>query len=378
MLEKRYSFYGVFMKFLLLSLVISLSAFAGNRKPNASVPQETLNRLKALYPDQSEAYLYERINNAKTAFEKWRAFPPYFYDLTARAISVLGNDFKSRSGLCAGDPHLENFGYIYMGKPAFSLNDLDDVAPCSLNADALRLFVGHRLVSPVKADEWIAEYKAGLAGQNASGPSYIEEIQKESKKGKEQMPKKYRKLLEAGACSGDFVAVSKSETELVSSFLITEGRSLKFICSRTKNSGGSAGNKRFVIFSSATDGVEAFELKPLATPAPIAPKVLSIPERGRLFQQAVAVYLGANFSSAYYPVVMGNKIYQRRPLWDGNVGVTEKNLNSKEVKEVSLYQARILGKHHRLTNSSPFPYSPEVWERMAREIEKKWRQDFAE
>lgn len=366
------------MKFLLLSFIVSLSAYASDRKPNASVPQETINRLKILYPDQTESYLYERISNAKTGFEKWRAFPPYFYDLVTRSTTVLGNDFKSRPGLCAGDPHLENFGYLYLGKPTFSLNDLDDVALCSLNADALRLFVGHRLVTSVKADEWINEYKKGLSGKNASEPSYIEKIQKESKKDQDQMPKKYRKLLEAGSCSGEFVAVSGNEAELVSSFLKSEGRSLKLLCSRTKDSGGSAGHKRFIVFSQTSNGIEAIELKPLATPAPLVPKALSISERGKLFQEAVSVYLGSDFSTAYYPVTMGRKIYQRRPLLKGNVGVTESDLSSKDLKEVALYQAYILGKLHRQTNSAAFTYSSDNWDKMAREIEKKWRQDFAE
>lgn len=365
------------MKFLLLSLFISVSAF-GERKPNAAVPQETVQRLKTLYPEQTESFIFERIQNAKTTFEKWRAFPPYFYELLTRSSQILGNTFLTRPGLCAGDPHLENFGYVYMGRPFFSLNDLDDVAACSLNADALRLFIGHRLVSPLKASEWIAEYKAGLSGMNTPAPAYLEKIEKESAKKKTEMTKKYKKLLEANICTGEFAPATKEEVDQVTNFLKAEGKSLKLLCTRTKDTGGSAGNKRFVIFYPISNGFEVIELKPLATPAPMAPKVISVLERQVQYQQAVSIFLGANFFSAYYPVTMGRKIYQRRPLWGGNVGVTESDLSSRDVREVALYQARTLGRYHRITNNNPFPFTPEAWDKLALEIEKKWRQEFAE
>ncbi len=361
------------MKFLLLSLVISSSAFA-DRKPNAAVPQETINRLKTLYPEQTENFLIERIHNAKSTFEKWRAFPPYFYELVSRS----GADLKSRQGLCAGDPHLENFGFVYMGKPFFSLNDLDDVATCPLDVDALRLYIGHKLVAPIKASEWISEYKAGLSGLNAPAPAYLDKIQNESAKKKTEMTKKYKKLLEAKACSGDFAGASKEEVAQISDFLKSEGKTLTLLCTRTKDTGGSAGNKRFVIFYPISDGHEVIELKPLANPAPVMTRAVGIPERASQYQQAVSVFLGANFQSAYYSVNIGRKIYQRRPLWGGNVGVVEADLASNDLRDVALYQARTLGKYHRITSNGAFTYSAEAWDKIASDIEKKWRQEFAE
>lgn len=156
------------MKFLLFTLLLSSNLYA-ERKPNAAVPNETIQRLKSLYPEQNENFIYERVQNTKSAFEKWRSFPPYFYNLVSRSGNILGTHFNERRGLCAGDAHFENFGFLYMGKPFFSLNDLDDVSACALDADALRLFVGHRLLFPVKASEWVAEYKAGLSNMNTPG-----------------------------------------------------------------------------------------------------------------------------------------------------------------------------------------------------------------
>lgn len=368
---------GRVMKILLFILVISTAAFA-ERKPSATVPQETINRLKGLYPDQSEGFIIERIQNTKSAFEKWRAFPPYFYELVYRSRGFLGGAFDTRQGLCAGDPHIENFGYVFLGKPFFSLNDLDDVSPCSLNTDAMRLFIGHRLITPVKAAEWLVEYKAGLSGLNTPAPESLEKLEKESAKKKTELSKKYRKLVESMSCSGEFAPATKEETQVIVDYLKTEGKELKLLCTRTKDTGGSAGNKRFVIFYPISSGIDAFELKPLATPAPVAPRILPLNEREHIYRMAVGTYLGANFANTYYPVVLGRQIFQRRPLWGGNVGITEADLTAGDLKEVALYQARTLGKYHRITTKLSFMYSNEEWEKFAVELEKKWRQEFAE
>jgi hypothetical protein len=364
------------MNYILILFLIS-SAFAG-RKPSATIPHETLQRLKTLYPDQSEAFILERIQNADSAFQKWRSFPPYYYELLSRSTDILGGSFMNRKGMCAGDPHLENFGFLYLGRAFFYLNDLDDASGCSLNADALRLFIGTRLVTNLSAAEWVEQYKDGMGGIVTAYPNYLKNLEKDSLKKKTDMPKKYRKLFDTKTCNGDFADVTKAEMEMLKTYLKTENKEVKMACTRAKDSGGSAGLRRFIVFYNTASGTEAIELKPLVTPAPMAPKILSPFEREMLYKQAVAIFFGVTFNAAYFPVTLAGKSFMRRPLWGGNQGVSESGMSSTDLKEVALFEARTLGGYHRITNTTPFDVSPDAWDRIAKGIEKKWRAEFAE
>lgn len=364
------------MKFLLFLLIIS-NSYAAERRPNANVPHETLERLKKLYPQEPESFILERLHKAPTAFDKWRAFPAYYYDLLGRLSGVLGNDFFTRQGLCAGDPHLENFGFLFLGKTVFTINDLDDVSPCPLNADAMRLFVGHRLLGKLPALEFLNEYKAGLAELSKVFPDALKDLEKESLKGKTGLAKKYMKLLK-GKCDGDFSEPTTDEIKLVQDWGNSEGRKVIKVCTRTKGKGGSAGLKRFISFHEVIGGIEAIELKPLVTPAPFVGRQVSPADRLKMFQEGVRIFLGEGFQVAYYPVNLKGQLYERRPLWAGNVGLDEKDLSSSDLKDVMLFEARVLGGRHRLTNASPFPFSPESWDKAATILEKQWRAEFAE
>src|SRR3989338_1838749 len=129
------------MKVFLSFLILLSSACATERKVSSIIPTETVKRLKKLYPAQTEAFILERLHNATSAFAKWRSFPPYYYELITRLKKSRASKMISRPGLCAGDPHLENFGFIYSDQPLFTLNDLDDVSLCSLDADIIRLLI---------------------------------------------------------------------------------------------------------------------------------------------------------------------------------------------------------------------------------------------
>lgn len=361
------------MKLILTALFMVASAQA-DRINIGSYPSSTLERLKKLYPDQSEAFIQKRLDNAKTPFEKWRSFPPYYFELLTRLNHSQVKKINNRRGLCAGDPHLENFGFIYAPKPYFTLNDLDDVSECSLDADILRLLVGYRLLGASSVTSFILSYLEGLKGSNTPYPQLLVDLEQDSLIKRTQLPKKYKKLAEASGCDGEFLPVTDEEEKALQDFATTENKIYTKACAHLKDSGGSAGNKRFVVFHKAG----AFELKPLAQPAPLYQEVTPILVRQEIFTNAVGTFFSESLKTEYYPVTFKNLSYQRRPIWAGNRGINQDELTPKDLNEIMLYEAQTLGKMHRITNPSPVLMDLKEFERTIETIERKWRSEFAE
>ncbi len=354
------------------NLIILLVLFS--QLTAATVPPETLARLKKLYPHQSENFLQQRIQSAKNPFDLWRAFPPYFYNLVNRMEFL---PMRVRNGLCAGDPHLENFGFIYDGRANFTLNDLDDAGPCSLNADAMRLFLGLRLVSPITAEDFLAEYKSGLEGHvSVRLPAYVERLRVESVSKKDQLGKKYKKALETKTCSGDFSPLGPEDERLLKDFVSSEGKRFELICARWKTSGGSAGSKRYVFFHIENSVPRVFELKQLMRPAPLFDAPINVEERAEIFLEGVRTFLGAGAQSEYRPVLVEGILFQRRPVYGGNVGLELPDMSPQDLSEASLFEARVLGSFHSRTSRERFTVSSRDWEVVASTILEAWKIDF--
>jgi uncharacterized protein (DUF2252 family) len=399
MTDKKY------MKILSISLLllIALPSFA----QEGNIPEETLKRLKVLYPDQSEDFLKQRIQNASGLFSKWRSFPPYFYQLVKR--SEQAKLFQDRIGLCAGDPHLENFGFLPLpnGRSVFTLNDLDDATECSLDLDLMRLYLAHKILKKdLSQESFLKKYQDGLAGKSCSVPEFIKKLEAKSvKKGKE-VPTKYQKMLDDKKCSGEFAPLTENDKKLLDSFEYVRARDEELLilkkhpvpefnqlaqqisnqilhaCSRTKDSGGSAGEKRFILLmKSASDKVEAIELKPLVKGAPDFNQNISIEKREATYQRSVDTFLGAELKQDYFPVRLGNRSYQRRPLWAGQEAVKKddiESLSSPQQLEVMNFETCRLGELHRLSHEGPFQISPSNWEKAAAALLNQFQADFAE
>lgn len=345
-----------------------------------AMPQESLDRLKRIYPAQDEAFILKRLKNADSAFQKWRSFPPYYYDLIARLSDDSKEFLEQRKGQCAGDAHLENFGYLFLKESVFTINDLDDASECSMNADAMRLFVGFRLISDITAKQFLDAYMSGINGNNSKPvPEYVNSLYEESQKEKRELHKKNKKMIQDKSCIEDYSKLSGHETKFLSEFV--EEKDGRFIwgCTRTKESGGSAGIKRYIVFFQQ-DGheVEGIELKPLINPSPHFNKKISSEERALMFVKGVEYFMGSGFKEYYYPVVLNEVLYQRKPLWKGNVAVSEKDLSKDDLKAVMLYEAHRLGTYHSKSPRSQVRVFSGEWEKVAQEVEAKWRKEFAE
>jgi hypothetical protein len=70
----------------------------------------------------------------------------YYADLSSHLTSASKMSASSPRGICLGDPHPENFGFLAFTSGAqYVFNDLDDAGECPIAWDALRYFTALRL-----------------------------------------------------------------------------------------------------------------------------------------------------------------------------------------------------------------------------------------
>lgn len=373
------------MKFLVLGLLVTLAACSSHpeRSPNSlQIQPETLARLKKLYPDQSENFIIERFKNADSPLMKWRSFPPYYYELYDRLNTQFkSKKFSSIKGLCAGDAHLENFGFLYLpekNSTLFGLNDLDDVSACHLLSDTLRLLVGQKIIDPsVSVTEWHQAYIDGLKGAKRSLPESLKKLEKKSLKNGVELSKKNKKLFEEKKCEGEYSPLTVKEKQTLDSYLQGLGHKYVFACMRTKDSGGSAGLSRFVF--QAVDGrgqLQTLELKPLSRPAPFYNQ--AAPTRLSFLQSGIEKFWGLEYRTHYFAVLLNGVPYLRRPLWNGNEGVALDDLDSLGVREVGLYEAYTLGTLHAKSRTNLSSLKSDELEKMSSLIETRWREEMSE
>lgn len=315
------------MGYVFFLMLFSFQVFA--------VSGETLARLRKLYPDQDESFLLKRLSRSHTTFERLRDFPPYYYDLVDRVVKL-----PVRRGFCAGDAHYENFGFLYGRIPFFGLNDLDDSAPCNVNTDTLRLLVAHRLLfSDLNSSLWVENYEKGLRGEEKSLPPELARLRDQSLAQGRSLSNKYQKSWDSRSCREDLVSASEEDTAFLRQY--SSGGTLVFACTRTKDTGGSAGLRRIIGFFLSPD-LEVREFKPLKTPAPLYDQTLSISGRSAIFRDALRIFFRDIPDVSLQLTSRGP--YQKRLLIAGNVSVEIKNGLSREI---AYHEAFTLGKLHR-------------------------------
>jgi Uncharacterized protein conserved in bacteria (DUF2252) len=348
--------------FLLMGFSFGISA-----KSNDGI----LPILVRLYPDQTLETIKQRVALADSPQEKWRSFPPYYFDLVSRLRIALGPEFSARQGFCAGDAHIDNFGFLFSQQSIFTLNDLDDSAPCALNADLMRLFISHRLLKNFDEKAWLGEYQKGLDKEEIKRPNYLEHLEKKSTTGARGLPAKFAKLLNQRSCQGEYGDLTSLEFLNLKNILSAEGKELTFGCSRTKLTGGSAGARRFIALTTS----EAIEYKPLLNPAPLSLQI-SQNQRIQYFNTSVMNFLGEGFAPFYRSILIDGKLYQRRPLWAGNVGVDFTDISDKDLEEVFFHEAKVLGRLHRLSNSARLNIDPSTWIKISDLLMNQFQKEF--
>lgn len=354
------------MKILLLSFLFSFPVFG-------VVPDSTIDRLQKIYPDRTRQSLIEVIQNTKTTFELWRSFPAYFYEMIERKFS---KQISLKNGFCTGDAHSENFGFLFSvesGKTLFTINDLDDSAPCKLEADLLRLLAGNLFLTD-QTSEQVKYYLKGLSGEE---PNFevIKDLQLESVQKGQQLSKKFKKLYESN-CSGDFSEVSEFEINFLKSYFEKTKRKFIKACSRIKESGGSAGLKRYVVFHEKSNGVFVVELKPIVTPAPLFGTSLSKEQRASIYQTAVEFFLGEGYLNSYHTLILNNELFLERPLVAGNIDIELKEFSGEKLKRLLELELHVLGLFHRKSKPSAESIDSAKLIQLAQEMNQLFKKEF--
>ena len=229
-------------------------------------------------------------------------------------------------------------------------------------------------------------YQNGLTKKTCEMPEVFHKLREASLKKGRAAGKKFKEMAETKSCKGDMAPLSDSEKKALSAWMENDPffkqNQLLHVCSRTKTSGGSAGEKRFIMIANhEKNGLQVVELKPLVNPAPDIASPLSRSDRQAAFVKSVQLFLGKDFESDYYPVVLENKLYQRRPLWSGVQSLEEqdfKSLPDQDKARVILFQACELGSFHGRIKPQAFNFDAVAWDKLARQLEDQFRKEFGE
>ncbi len=254
-------------------------------------------------------------------------------------------------GICFGDAHLENFGFVvFSDGPKFVYNDFDDSGYCPVGLDVLRYLTSLRLYEKKSSDfpdKVIKEYVEVLSGRRL--PRKLDSsISFEPEK---KRSKNIRNLIDGQkfAVSDEFAFVSASTTKKIKEVFATDVNLKKFkindIVSTKKEGGGSAGLEKYLIYVVGTGDTnnEILEFKPVITPGTAAGNWKSMLENRVEF--LIKEFWENSVPLNFYSVKMENTNYILRSRTKGSVDLG--SLNSDE--RLNLYKAQvgIIAKQHK-------------------------------
>lgn len=295
-----------------------------------------------------------KLNSATDSFLFYRSFVDYFYLLVKKNESQLSTTtLKSTEGVCVGDAHAENFGFVIDNhlRSIFTHNDLDDSGICPLVYDYLRMGVSYYLYdkdAPLK--EAFSSYLSGLKRESVQMPKAIEKMQSKS------MEKTI--FISSKKVDGDkfirkdgFSDVTQSEfnaiKNLVERALVSYNLSVVDVVATQKISGGSAGLARFEVLAKYKNDLIQLELKELSRPS-IYP-VSSKGSMGASDRISLALnYIHGQDYSHFYKVLpfLGKDFLLRPNKFPNFVGVELAKNSLKENREIIQFEFYILGLIH--------------------------------
>ncbi|MBS1963280.1 MAG: hypothetical protein JST04_13780 [Bdellovibrionales bacterium] len=163
---------------------------AGCTAPNEADPDLIRTIVRTSVPPLTCPSLRTKLSipaDAEADFQFFRTVVPWYWDFLRRdaacaanknqgvlrtELHALANDFP---GLCAGDPHPENFALQFNPPPAaptFGVNDPDDAGQsCPVVADLFRFVVGTKLARPdANTKALVDRYVAAVTAPSTGAP----------------------------------------------------------------------------------------------------------------------------------------------------------------------------------------------------------------
>ena len=271
-------------------------------------------------------------------------------------VSAYYKDLKKTKGagpvgVCFGDAHIENFGFVlFADGPHFVYNDFDDSGYCPVGLDILRYLTSINLFEKKSSEafEKIAkEYVRVLTGKNSPQKldSSLEfDPQKKREKNVSNLIENER-FIE----SPEFSKVSENLKNEISKALKTNSDmqklELKDIVATKKEAGGSAGLEKYLIYVSDSSGAkrEILECKPLIVPGTAAGEWKTLPNnRVEFLQQEI---WGNLKPVNYFQVKINNLNYVIRSRTKGSIDLN--SLNSDERLDLYKSQVGIIATLHK-------------------------------
>ncbi|WP_374029173.1 DUF2252 family protein [Bdellovibrio bacteriovorus] len=251
---------------------------------------------------------------------------------------------------CFGDPHIENFGFMeFPDKTRFVFNDLDDSGLCPLPLDLLRyfsslvIFMGNETL----LKEMAAEYTAIIIGTKKAQPLPAALYPSLEKKRASFLKKHTHggtfkssaemKPLPVPQRSEMLAALQKHET--------LKDVQLLDVAETGKDSGGSAGLRRYLLLIEKAQKKDVLELKELNKPGTTYGSWTESadPLSARLEKIKQQLWHG---SPHFYTVVELEKIpFLLRSRIDDSLNVNK--MTPAEMREYFRVQVGILATHHR-------------------------------
>jgi hypothetical protein len=183
-------------------------------------------------------------------------------------------------GMCLGDSHPENFGFLKMTDGTrFAFNDLDDSGPCPIGFDAARYFAALSLLfhDDNLTAQAIAQYTATINDDSAAvelDPSTFPNWDSVRKKGLGKLTDGQSSFLMGTADTMDLGLAQPDEDAAVRAIFASETRlsgrfNLLSLVAEARDFGGSGGLRRYLLMVEHTEDAsihEVIELKEVTTP----------------------------------------------------------------------------------------------------------------
>ncbi|MFZ4713647.1 MAG: DUF2252 family protein [Bacteriovoracaceae bacterium] len=344
--------------FFLTLLFFSFASYANKSR------EEIVDTLKGLYPELSSTEFQLKLDGATTPSKFYRTFVRYYYFQLKNSQYDFFRPYEIQIGPVAGDPHLENFGFIInsKGESIPGINDFDDFDIGPVVYDLFRFFVSAQLtlksdLTQIEIETFLKSYSEGLKGTTHNWSDYWLELKEESQtKGKTLNSKYVDSLKRIFIKKKDRVLkLSSEEKTIFSKLLSLQNIVLLDIYKRAKPSGGSAGLPRYEVLSKNESGeIEWPYFKTLLPSAINSYKTSKTSYQTRL--SVVQNYFKMNQDDLALTMIQG-KPFMELHEWSGNVAVETMDLKKEELKTVINDEAYLLGKLHAFALKKSFKKS---------------------
>ncbi len=299
----------------------------------------------------------------------YRSFPISFY----KDIKLVET---AKEGICLGDGHIDNFGFILFEKyTKYLFNDLDDSGLCPLPLDALRYFSSLHFfsLSNAQIQELISYYIAHLEG-TPNVPDMPESLVEDLEKKRLKNLKKFT-LDNHFILDDEVIATSDEIKTQVTQVVTKKFLNLKVydVAAYLKENGGSGGlNRYWVLIENQESQFDIIELKQRASPATLFSTTSQTP----LELESLAKNIWGELPVYFEELELNGMNYQVRSRTKEDINLSKVDASQREA--VLKIQVAFIARHHKLYEVQAHKRSAEWYYINSKLIAKRFLQAFEE